>query len=107
MSAKKHQLLRAPVSKGESVPSSSQELARLKDRLLSVLLWETEDEQLRERYRWAAEDAAGLAFSTPWPSLFFPVLFAEKVAYVREWADRQAVILRRSGGRGGIPTRGG
>ena len=96
MSAKNRKLHDASALGAASLPNSSQELARLKDRLLSALLWETQDEKLRERYRWAAEDAAGLAFSTPWPSLFFPVLFAEKAADVRGWGERQARILQRS-----------
>ena len=70
--------------------------AALKDRLLGEALRETNHPQLRERYQWAALDAAALAFATPWPSLFFPVLFGEKKLAAQQWLRRQEGIHRRN-----------
>jgi hypothetical protein len=77
------------------------EISRLKDQLLEGLLKAKAgtDPRLQERYRWAADEAAALAFSTPWPRLFFPVLFAEKTAEARVRFQRQAEVYGRSGGR--------
>ena len=77
------------------------EVSRLKDQLLDGLLTTRSvvDPRLRDRYRWAADEAAALAFSTPWPRLFFPVLFAEKTAEARARFQHQADVLGRSGGR--------
>ncbi|HAM73534.1 MAG TPA: hypothetical protein DCM86_18025 [Verrucomicrobiales bacterium] len=76
-----------------------EELGRLKEQLLAVLLAEAPDAQVRTRYRWAAEEAAALAFSTPWPRLFFPTLLAEKTLEARTRATRQSALQARSGGR--------
>jgi hypothetical protein len=43
----------------------------------------------------AAGDAEALAWSTPYPLLFLPVLMEEKVADARLWLDRQQDILER------------
>lgn len=70
-------------------------LARLKEHLLQDLLSRTSNRELRNRYRWAAEDAAALAFVTPFPELFFPALLGEKVALARGWVRHQESIRNR------------
>lgn len=71
------------------LPERAEQLGKLKDQMLGGMLSKTSDPALKARYRWAAEDAAALAFVTPWPSLFFPVLFAEKATEARVRAKRQ------------------
>ncbi len=78
-----------------AIPQRAVELGRLKDQLLQPLLRETGNPVLQAKYRWAAEEAAALAFVTPWPQLFFPVLLAEKAAGARTWVRRQAEIRER------------
>jgi MarR-like DNA-binding transcriptional regulator SgrR of sgrS sRNA len=46
--------------------------------------------------RRAANEAAALAWLTPYPLLLLPELLEEKVAAIRRQAARQADILRRS-----------
>ena len=74
----------------------TESFAALKDRLLGEALRETNHPLLRERYQWAALDAAALAFATPWPGLFFPVLFGEKKAAAQQWLRRQESIRRQN-----------
>ena len=74
------------------LPERADQLGKLKDQMLTRLLTKTSDPALKARYRWAAEDAAALAFVTPWPSLFFPVLFAEKASEAQVRARRQSRI---------------
>lgn len=80
------------------IPQRAIELGRLKEELLKPLLVETGNPALQAKYRWAAEEAAALAFVTPWPHLFFPVLLAEKAAAARTYVRRQAEIRHRSAG---------
>ena len=44
--------------------------------------------------RLAADEAAALAWATPYPTLVFPVLFQEKLRAVEAHADRQAEVHR-------------
>lgn len=85
--------LRPPAS--VPLPERAEQLGRLKDQMLGGMLAKTSDPDLKARYRWAAEDAAALAFVTPWPSLFFPVLFAEKVNEARVRVRRQNRIKQQ------------
>ena len=78
--------------------TSPEELEKLKEELLNPLLWEASDSRLQARYRWAAQDAAALAFVTPWPQLFLPSLLAEKAQAAREQFERQEAIRRRCAG---------
>ena len=80
---------------------SKNDLTGLKDRLLGELLRETHSGALKSRYHWAAEDAAALAFMTPCPALFFPLLLAEKAEAAREWVRRQESIRLRAWGSEG------
>ena len=45
--------------------------------------------------RQAATEAEALAWATPYPLLFLPVLVEEKIEGARQWASRQREILER------------
>lgn len=73
------------------------QLERLKERLLQELLAETADDlALNPAYRRAANDALSLAWVTPFPLLFLPVLFQEKAVEARRRAERQRTLLKRT-----------
>jgi len=72
------------------------ELERLKDRLLRQALQDSEAEYGASLRR-AAEEAAALAWSTWYPLLLFPSLFAEKAELAARQTVRQAAIRKRSG----------
>ena len=72
------------------------ELDRLKNRLLKQLLDKTENPQLFAPLRRAATEAAGLAWFTPFPLLFFPALLDEKARGVQQQGARQHYIRLRS-----------
>lgn len=67
-----------------------------KDRLLFRLLSQTSDEQLASALRHAANEAAALAWTTPFPLLFLPALLEEKAQAARHYARRQARMKQRS-----------
>lgn len=69
---------------------------QLKSELLRDALTEAPDPGLNSRLRWAANEAASIAWATAYPLLVFPVLFAEKTAATIERARRQEVITQRS-----------
>ena len=68
----------------------------LKRRLLAKRLAEVWEPELNSQVRRAANEAAALAWVTPYPLLVFPVLFEEKMAEVLGIAQRQAQVRRRS-----------
>lgn len=68
----------------------------LKGRLLKELLTETDRSELTAPLRRAANEAASVAWFTPFPLLVFPVLLEEKAAAVFRQAVRQREIRRRS-----------
>jgi len=73
------------------------ELERLKERLLQQLLAEAgHDPEINPVYRRAANDALSLAWVTPYPLLFLPVLLEEKAAEARRRAYRQRAVLSQS-----------
>jgi hypothetical protein len=72
------------------------ELDRLKARLLREWLRQTPDEQLCAPLRRAANEAAALAWFTPYPLLFFPGLFEEKASVALRQGARQQCIRNRS-----------
>ena len=72
------------------------ELDRLKARLLLELLQQTPDARLYAPLRRAANEAAGLAWFTPYPLLFFPGLLEEKARAARQQGARQRCIRIRS-----------
>lgn len=72
------------------------ELDRLKARLLRDLLAQTADGQLYALLRRAANEAAALAWFTPFPLLFFPGLLEEKAHAALRQGARQRYIRDRS-----------
>jgi hypothetical protein len=80
------------------------ELERLKERLLREVLGETSARpDLNLAYRRAANEAASLAWLSPFPLLLFPGLFAERASEARERAERQRDLLTRTA-RCGTPA---
>lgn len=71
-------------------------LGELKDRLLQEHLSGADPTETPPQVRWAAEEAASLAWASPYPLLVLPELVKEKVAAARARAERQALIWRRS-----------
>lgn len=71
-------------------------LDRLKRRLLDELLNETAEPELNSPLRRAANEAAGSAWLTPFPLLFFPALLEEKAEAARRHVERQKEINERS-----------
>jgi len=72
------------------------EFERLKNRLLAERLERVWDADHNSHVRWAANEAAALAWVTPYPLLVFPTLFEEKAAAALGRAERQTEILERS-----------
>ena len=87
------------VSPGGSAPLRGpleSELERLKTDLLNPMLTELDDPRLADELRWAANEAAALAWITPFPFLFLPALFEEKVAAAKKrWARQEKIRPRR------------
>ena len=93
----------APETRFEVTPAAAPfrslqetEFERLKERMLLERLdglWEAES---NNRVRRAANEAAALAWVTPYPLLVFPLLFDEKVEAARLRAERQEHVLQRS-----------
>jgi hypothetical protein len=71
-------------------------LEALKRRLLAERLDDVWDPEFNSLVRRAANEAAAMAWSTPFPVLFFPVLFEEKITAAAARAARQSLILARS-----------
>ncbi|HEX3720774.1 MAG TPA: hypothetical protein VH595_22720 [Verrucomicrobiae bacterium] len=74
------------------------ELDHLKARLLKEQLTREPEPALNPLLRRAANDAASLAWFTPFPLLVFPVLLEEKAEAARRQQARQRQIRRRSRG---------
>lgn len=72
------------------------ELDRLKERLLLGQLKVVDERSTALYVRRAANEAAALAWVTPYPLLVFPGLFEEKVTTAILQADRQKDVRRRS-----------
>ena len=72
------------------------ELERLKNRLLLGRLTKLDAPGVNAFVRRAANEAAALAWVTPYPLLAFPVLFEEKVETALLYAARQTSVRRRS-----------
>jgi hypothetical protein len=67
-------------------------LEQLKHSLLQCVLHDTRHSELHSRLYWAAQEAAGLAWLTPFPLLMFPTLFEEKVRAARKhWLKQQKI----------------
>lgn len=72
------------------------ELERLKNRLLLRALNNLGEPALTPQVRRAANEAAALAWVTPYPLLTFPELFEEKIESALAYAERQANVRERS-----------
>lgn len=72
------------------------ELDVLKARLLRELLTGTPDTELYPQLRRAANEAAAVAWMTPFPLLVFPTLLDEKAREARRRQDHQQAVLARS-----------
>ena len=69
---------------------------RLKERLLLERLTAVSAPEENSQLRRAANEAAALAWVTPYPLLFFPALFDEKAHAALTRAERQQQIRQRS-----------
>lgn len=69
---------------------------QLKGRLLSERLEEILEPVFTSQVRRAANEAAALAWVTPYPLLVFPVLFEEKADSALAVARRQEQVRQRS-----------
>ena len=69
---------------------------QLRGRLLSERLEEIWEPAFTSQVRRAANEAAALAWVTPYPLLVFPVLFEEKANSAIAVARRQEQVRRRS-----------
>lgn len=76
--------------------TSETELEQLKDRLLRQALDRVEDMELTVSLRRAANEAASLAWFTPFPLLVFPILLEEKAALEERHLAVQREIRQRS-----------
>jgi hypothetical protein len=72
------------------------ELDRLKNRLVNAVVEAGDEPALRRRLRQAANEAATMAWLTPYPLLVLPALVEEKAWEVRLHAQRQQEIRARS-----------
>ena len=72
------------------------ELERLKNRLLRLQLDELNEPEFNAYARRAANEAAALAWVTPYPLLVFPALFDEKIETALVYAERQVSVRERS-----------
>ena len=71
-------------------------LERLKKRLLARWLNELTEPEINAYVRRAANEAAALAWVTPYPLLVFPALFEEKALTATLQAKRQVSVRQRS-----------
>jgi hypothetical protein len=88
-----HEEFEAPLLRGEPLKES---FADLQEALVTETLHETETLALHGRVKQAANEAAGLAWTTPFPLLVFPTLFNENVERVRQQDERGRRIKAKS-----------
>ena len=69
---------------------------RLKYRLLLSSLNELPNARANARLRRAANEAAALAWVTPYPLLVFPILFEEKARAAAAYARRQKQVREQT-----------
>ena len=83
----------------EAVPARGRperQLEQLKTRLLRQLVAQSGEPGLNKALRRAADDAASVAWFTPFPLLFFPTLLEEKARGARQQERKQRDIQVRS-----------
>jgi hypothetical protein len=78
--------------------TAENELEQLKGRLLRGLLAPVMEPALSTALRRAANEAASVAWFTPFPLLFFPTLLEEKAADALRRQKRQREIRQRTQG---------
>jgi hypothetical protein len=76
--------------------TTENQLEQLKARLLRQMLAPVEEPGLNTALRRAANEAASVAWFTPFPLLFFPTLLEEKAADAVRQQQRQREIRQRS-----------
>jgi hypothetical protein len=86
----------APAAAAPFRATRDTELEQLKQQLLRAALDTTTVVDLYAPLRRAANDAAALAWTTPFPLLFFPTLFEEKSVAARRQVARQQKVRARS-----------
>ena len=86
----------APVPPVPFRATRATELEQLKERLLRQALGSAEHADLYAPFRRAANEAAAVAWLTPFPLLFLPGLFEEKQATARRQFARQRNVRARS-----------
>jgi hypothetical protein len=72
------------------------ELDEIKERLLEAAVTENDGAELYPAIRAAANEAAALAWNTPFPLLVFPLLFEEKTESARRRLVNQRAVWKRS-----------
>jgi hypothetical protein len=71
-------------------------LEQMKHTLLRTVLRGTRDAELQSKLTWAAQEAASLAWMTPFPLLVMPTLFEEKISAARQHWMKQQKIRRNT-----------
>lgn len=74
----------------------AEKFAELKDELLDFYIADSESLPLQARLKHAANEAAGLAWTTEFPLLVFPALFDEFARRERARAGRQERIIAKT-----------
>ena len=74
----------------------AEKFADLKDNLLEEYVDDSENLSYHARLKHAANEAAGLAWTTEYPLLFFPALFDEMARRERVRAGRQERIIAKT-----------
>lgn len=85
-----------PVPEAPFRAEAENALERLKSRLLQQRLADVWEPGVNSQVRRAANEAAALAWVSPYPLLVFPGLFEEKLATAREQAQHQESVWARS-----------
>jgi hypothetical protein len=83
----------APLLRGEPL---KQTFAGLHENLVNEALVQTETLTLHAPLKQAANEAAGLAWTTPYPLLVFPVLFTEKADKAKRREEQARRIKAKS-----------
>ncbi len=78
-----------PVPQAQARSALAARFGKLQDLLLQQLLQEAQDSPLRSHLTQAANEAAALAWTTPYPLLVLPGLLEEKAQEARFRAERQ------------------
>ena len=86
----------APVAAVPFRGTRETELEEFKKQLLRAALNQATEAELYTSLRRAANEAAAVAWMTPFPLLFLPVLFEEKIAAARRHFERAQNVRTRS-----------